>query len=192
MVADRPPIHWDAIPFDSRRKVEMRAYARRHYGIDSARLRRPRVIVQHVAVADTYRAVWNTFAPNRPDPELGERPNVCAHFVVDARGGVHQLVPLGVMCRHTVGLNYTAVGIEHVGRSDAQVMGNPDQLRASVRLTKWLMARSDIGVRDVIGHNESLSSRFHRERVERLRTQTHGDMRRATMVRYRRLLRAGP
>jgi N-acetylmuramoyl-L-alanine amidase len=40
----------------------------------------------------------------------------------------------------------------------------------------------------VIGHNESLSSPFHKERVARLRGQTHGDMRHSTMVRYRRLL----
>ena len=40
----------------------------------------------------------------------------------------------------------------------------------------------------MIGHNESLSSPYHRERVARLRTQTHGDMARAAMNRYRRLL----
>ena len=33
------------------------------------------------------------------------------------------------MCRHTVGLNYTSIGIEHVGLSDAEVLGNPRQLR---------------------------------------------------------------
>jgi hypothetical protein len=42
----------------------------------------------------------------------------------------------------------------------------------------------------VIGHNESLSSPYHRERVARLRTQTHGDMTRASMRTYRRKLRA--
>jgi hypothetical protein len=96
------------------------------------------------------------------------------------------------MCRHTVGLNWTAVGIEHVGTSDAQVMGNARQLRASLRLTRWLQARLHIATRDVIGHNESLSSPYHRERVARLKRQTHGDMRRTTMTRYRRLLSSGP
>ena len=69
------------------------------------------------------------------------------------------------MCRHTVGLNYTAIGIEHVGRSDAQVLGNPRQLAASLRLTRMLQGRYGITTRNVIGHNESLSSPFHRERV---------------------------
>jgi beta-N-acetylhexosaminidase len=38
----------------------------------------------------------------------------------------------------------------------------------------------------VIGHSESLSSPYHRERVARLRTQTHADMQPPTMRRYRR------
>jgi hypothetical protein len=42
----------------------------------------------------------------------------------------------------------------------------------------------------VIGHNESLSSRFHRERVARLRRQTHADMARPAMRVYRARLRA--
>jgi beta-N-acetylhexosaminidase len=92
------------------------------------------------------------------------------------------------MCRHTVGLNDRAIGIEHVGTSDAQVMGDRRQLRASLRLTRWLQARFGIATRNVIGHAESLSSPYHHERVARLRTQTHGDMQHASMRRYRRLL----
>jgi hypothetical protein len=94
------------------------------------------------------------------------------------------------MCRHTVGLNWTAFGIEHVGMTDGSLMGNQRQLDASLALTRWLMDRYGIARANVIGHNESLSSPYHREKVARLRTQTHGDMRAATMRRYRRLLDA--
>ena len=189
LAADRPAIAWDPIPFPARRKTETRTYARRHYGLDRFRLIRPKVIVEHITVTSTYKATWNTFAPDRADPELHELPGTCSHFVVDPAGGIHQLVPLGLMCRHTVGLNYTAIGIEHVGMRDADLMGNRRELDASVRLTRWLQQRYGITTRNVIGHNESLSSPYHRERVARLRSQTHGDMRHATMVRYRRLLR---
>ena len=189
MLADAPPIHHDPIPFGAKRKHEMRAYARRHYGIDDFRLRNPKVIVEHVTVTSTYRAAFNTFAADVPDVELHELPGVCSHFIVDRSGGIHQLVSLGLMCRHTVGLNWTAIGIEHVGMNDGQVMGDARQRRASVRLTCWLRRRFGIAVRNVIGHNESLSSPYHRERVARLRRQTHGDMRRSTMTRYRRLVR---
>jgi N-acetyl-anhydromuramyl-L-alanine amidase AmpD len=148
------------------------------------------VIVEHVTVSTTFSSVFNTFAADVPDPELHELPGTCSHFVVDRRGRIHQLVPLGLMCRHTVGLNWTAIGIEHVGMSDAQVMTDRRELRASLRLTRWLQARYRIPARDVIGHAESLSSPYHRERVPALRRQTHGDMAHTTMLRYRRLLRA--
>ncbi len=40
----------------------------------------------------------------------------------------------------------------------------------------------------MIGHNENRSSPLHRERVERLRTQTHGDFPKPVMDVYRRRL----
>jgi hypothetical protein len=188
----RPQIRSHPIPYSAERKSDMAAYAKRHYGMHRHRLRRPRVIVEHIAVAGSARAVWNTFAPNRPDPELHELPGLCTHFVVSARGRIQQLVPLKLMCRHTVGLNYTAIGIEHVGFSDGDLLGNRRQLRASLRLTRWLRCSRGIRIRDVIGHNESLRSPYHRERVRRLRDQTHGDMKRRSMRKYRRRLRARP
>ena len=89
------------------------------------------------------------------------------------------------MCRHTVGLNYTAIGIEHVGMNDAQVLGDTKQIRASLRLTRWLQAKFGITTKNVIGHAESLSSPYHYERVKRLRRQTHGDWTHADMQVYR-------
>ena len=114
--------------------------------------------------------MFDTFSRNAPDLELHELPGVCSHFVIDRDGTIYRLVPTTIMCRHTVGLNYTAIGIEHVGQSDAQVMGDRRQLAASLRLTRALQGRYGIATRNVIGHNESLSSPYHRERVARLRT----------------------
>jgi N-acetylmuramoyl-L-alanine amidase len=187
-----PPVTARPIPFPDKRKQEMRDYAERHYGISDYRLRRPRVIVEHFTVTDSFAPVFNTFARDVPDPELHELPGVCAHYVIDRDGTVYRLVPTDIMCRHTVGLNWTAVGIEHVGRSDAQVLGNRRQLRASLRLTRSLQGHYGIRTRNVIGHNESLASPYHRERVARLRRQTHGDFRRAAMQRYRRRLERLP
>ncbi|MEA2373834.1 MAG: hypothetical protein QOD53_297 [Thermoleophilaceae bacterium] len=188
--APRPHIVRRWIPFGTKRKREMTAYARRHYGIKSYRLVDPQVIVEHYTGNQSFSATYNTFAPDRADPELHELPNVCAHFVVDRDGTIYQLVSLDVMCRHTVGLNYIAIGIEHVGTSDGQILRNHRQLLASLRLTRWLRCRFGIFVHDVIGHNESLSSPYHRERVARLRHQTHGDWTRHDMKKYRRKLAA--
>ena len=185
-----PRVVQTPIPFGLRRKAEMRAYANRHYGIDDYRLRRPRVIVEHYTASNSFSSAFNTFAADTPDVELGELPGVCAHYVIDRDGTIHQLVPTKIMCRHTVGLNWTAIGIEHVGVSDRQVLANRRQRAASLRLTRTLQGRFGIATRNVIGHAESLSSPFHRERVARLRGQTHGDFASAAMRSYRRILRA--
>ncbi|HEX6460486.1 MAG TPA: peptidoglycan recognition family protein [Thermoleophilaceae bacterium] len=189
--APRPHIVQKRIPFPPKREREMRSYAIRHYGIHTFLLRNPKVIVEHYTETTNFGSVWNTFAQDVPDVELHELPQVCAHFVIDRDGTIYELVPPSIMCRHTVGLNWTAIGIEHVGMSDAQVMGDRRELRASLALTRWLQSRYGILTRNVIGHAESLSSPYHHERVRALRRQTHGDMRHPTMVRYRRLLRAG-
>ena len=183
--APRPRIVSKPIPFPAKRKLEMQAYAKRHYGIDSWQLRSPKVIVEHITVSSTFGSAYATFAADRPDAELHELPGTCAHFVVDTDGTIYQLVPLAIMCRHTVGLNWTAIGIEHVGLSDAQVLGNPRQMAASLALTAWLMGRFHIGIGDVIGHNESLTSRFHKELYAGWRCQTHADWNRADMTTYR-------
>ena len=45
------------------RKAEMRAYARRHYGIDDYRLRKPRVIVEHYTATEQLRSPSSTRSP---------------------------------------------------------------------------------------------------------------------------------
>jgi N-acetylmuramoyl-L-alanine amidase len=188
----KPKIIKKFIPFGSKRKQEMSAYSKRHYGVAGYKLVKPRVIVEHVTVTDSVQATYNTFASDVADPELHELPNVCSHFVVGKDGRVYQLVLLSIRCRHTVGLNDRAFGIEHVGQTDADILNNTRQLTASLRLTAWLRCRYKIGVRNVIGHNESLSSKYHHENVEKLKTQTHADMRKASMQIYRRKLRKRP
>jgi len=177
------------IPFGAKRKREMSAYSERHYGERTWRLRHPHVIVEHMSQTSSAGAVYDTFAPDVPDVELHELPNVCSHFVVGASGRIFRLVNLRTRCRHTVGLNWTAIGIEHVGYGDGDALDNRRELRASLRLTQWLRCKFHIPVRDVIGHAESLSSPYHRERVPSLRRQTHGDWRHASMRVYRRKLR---
>jgi beta-N-acetylhexosaminidase len=181
----RPAISWKPIPFPAYRLAETAAYSARHYGQETWQLAHPHVIVEHYTGNRSFTATWNTFASDRPDPELGEKPGTCAHFVIDADGTIYQLVRLTTRCRHTVGLNWTAIGIEHVGTSDAEVLGNRRQLASSIALTRWLMARYGIDLGDVIGHNESLTSPYHHERYPAWRCQTHGDFTRATMDRYR-------
>ena len=125
--AARPAIVQRPIPFGAKRRAEMRAYARRHYGIDDFHLRDPKVIVEHYTVTTTFQAAYATFANDVPDVELHELPGTCAHFIVDKDGTIYQLVSLTIMCRHTVGLNWTAFGIEQVGLSAREILNRPAQ-----------------------------------------------------------------
>ena len=113
-VAPKPHVLWKPIPYGPKRKAEMASYAEKHYGIHSWRLH-PKVIVEHYTAAKLLRGVEH-LRREHADPELGELPGTCAHFIVDRNGRIYQLVRLNVMCRHTVGLNYVAIGIEHVAR----------------------------------------------------------------------------
>ena len=188
-VAPKPHIVWKPIPYGPQRKAEMAAYAKKHYGIDSWVLH-PKVIVEHYTGSDSFSSAWNSFASNAPDGELGGLPGDCAHFIVDRNGTIYQLVHLDVMCRHTVGLNYVAIGIEHVGTSDQEILHDARQIRSSLELTAWLVDRFHIEIRNVIGHNESLSSPYHRELYKPWAHQTHADWKHADMDVYRRKLRA--
>jgi beta-N-acetylhexosaminidase len=181
----RPHIVWKPIPFGPARIAETAAYDRHHYGLNRSTLVGPHVIVEHYTANESCAGTWSTVAADTPDPELGEKPGTCAQFVIDKDGTIYQLVRLPRVCRHTVGLNWTAIGIEHVGMSDGEILRNPRQLRSSLALTLWLAHRYGINRNDVIGHNESLRSRYHRERYRPWRCQTHGDWTHADMNVYR-------
>jgi N-acetylmuramoyl-L-alanine amidase len=184
----QPVIHRWLIPYGPARKREMAAYSLRHYGEDTYVLSRPKVIVEHYTETAGAREAFNTFAPDVPDSEFHELPNTCAHFLVEPSGRIDQLVALSLRCRHTTGLNWTAIGIENVGFSDQAILSNRAQMAASLRLTRWLRCTFAISLKNVIGHNESLSSPYHRDRVGAFKHQTHSDWNHADMNRYRALL----
>ncbi|HKH22538.1 MAG TPA: peptidoglycan recognition family protein [Solirubrobacterales bacterium] len=183
--AAKPPITKKLIPYPKHRKREMAAYSKRHYAQYKWRLNNPQLIVEHNAEAGSISSIFNTFRPDRPDVEFHELPGVCSHFAVSAGGGIYKFVPVSIRCRHTVGLNWTAIGIEHVGFSDHDILNRPAQLKASLRLTQWLRCRFGIPISQVIGHNESLSSPFYKELDPRFKGQTHGDWNHADMNVYR-------
>jgi N-acetylmuramoyl-L-alanine amidase len=187
--AAKPTIKKRLIPYPKKRKREMAAYSKRHYGQYKWQLVEPKLIVIHYAAAGSVGAIFNTFAPDRPDVEFHQLPGVCSHYAVGAGGGVFKFVPPSIRCRHTVGLNHVAIGIEHVGFSDSDILNRPPQLNASLQLTQWLRCRFGIPVEGVIGHNESLSSPYFKELDPRFKGQTHGDFNKASMDVYRGDLR---
>src|SRR3954468_24325161 len=183
--AAKPQINKKLIPYPKKRKREMAAYSKRHYGQYKWRLNNPKLIVIHYAGAGSISSIFNTFRTDQPDVEFHELPNVCSHFAVSASGGVYKFVPPTIRCRHVVGLNHVAIGVEHVGFSDQDILNRPAQLNGSLQFVQWLRCRFGIPVSQVIGHTESLSSPFYKELDPRFKGQTHGDWTHADMQTYR-------
>jgi N-acetyl-anhydromuramyl-L-alanine amidase AmpD len=145
------------IDFPQRRKDEMARYSLRHYGASSWRLN-PSMIVLHFTETDTAAAARNGFANDSPD--LGELPGTCAHFIVAQNGDVWQIVPTSIRCRHVIGLNDRAIGIEMVQRTyghsstwaDQQILNRPAQIGALLALVRLLQRQFGISSSNVIGH----------------------------------------
>ena len=187
--APRPQIAKRLIPYGPARQNDMAAYSQRHYGEAASALTDPKLIVIHYAEAGSISSIFNTFAPNRPDVEYNELPGVCSHYAVGSSGAIVRFVPDTIRCRHVVGLNHVSLGIEHVGFSDGDVLGNKRELKASLRLTQFLRCREGIGIKQVIGHNESLNSPYYLELDPDFRGRTHGDFPTSAMRIYRGALR---
>ena len=156
LIAAAPPIVQDLVPYGPQRKAEMAAYSGRHYG-QATWVLHPQAIVLHYTATSTYASAHNTFAADAP--ALGELPGVAAHFVIDESGTIYEQVPLDVRCRHTIGLDWCAVGIEFVQPAGsgprwaiAQIFSRPRQLNAGLRLVAWLEAAYGIDATNLIGH----------------------------------------
>jgi N-acetyl-anhydromuramyl-L-alanine amidase AmpD len=154
---EKPSINEDHISYGAQRRAQMAAYSQRHYGEREWRLEDPKVIVLHFTATDSYASAWSTFDSNAPN--MGEMPGVCSHYVIEQDGTIDELVPPRIRCRHTIGLNHTSIGIEMVqetGRgshwADQQVLDRHPQIRAAVRLVRWLQSRYGIPTGEVIGH----------------------------------------
>jgi hypothetical protein len=79
--------------------------------------------------------------------------------VIGKDGQIHRLVRPAIRCRHTIGLNHLAIGVEMVqegGRSshwaDRRILDRERQIRAALHLVGWLKQRYGVRMRDVIGH----------------------------------------
>jgi len=145
------------IDFPQRRKDETASYSLRHYGTSSWQLN-PSMIVLHFTETDTAAAARNGFANDSPN--LGELPGTCAHFIVAQNGDVWQIVPTAIRCRHTIGLNDKAIGIEIVqstqGNSshwaDQQILNRSAQIGAVLALLSSLQREYNISTGNIIGH----------------------------------------
>ena len=166
--APKPEIVSDHVSYGSERRAQMARYSERHYGERESRLEQPRVIVLHFTASDSYSSAWSTFDSNAPN--LGELPGVCAHYVIEQDGTIDELVPPRLRCRHTIGLNHVALGIEMVQSTgpgahwaDQQILDRRHQVGSALRLVRWLQARYEIPTNEVIGHSMANDDPFFKD-----------------------------
>lgn len=126
----------------STRKKLTREYSKFHYGMDTWQLKAPQAVIIHGTDTHNYRdtkAVFDgEYLKGRSDIRKNsvDAVNVSAHFVVDRDGTIYQMAPLDFICRHAIGYNYTALGIEIVSTPEEQASN--EQIRASAWLIKQL------------------------------------------------------
>ena len=176
----RPPMEQQRLAFWPERVAKTRDWAQFMYGTASFQ---PRLLVEHWTQSNTQDAAighWNI------SPE-----STWVHFIIDQQGRITQLAPLDVLAKHAFGVSPWAIGIEHVGTSDREVMSNRRMLAASQSLTCWLQERLKISLRGVIGHGEVTSHPrfgFTPEGwawIQSTGYQFHGDFSPQTMRLYR-------
>lgn len=146
------------IPYGADRKAQMAAYSLKRYGVSTWHLKPSAVVLHFTESGDDPWSTIDYFAGNTPN--AGSLPGVCAHFIVAKDGTIYSLVPTDVMCRHTVGLNDSAIGIEIIqatsGHSsswaDQQILGRPAQIGAVLALIKRLQGQYGFGNDRVLGH----------------------------------------
>lgn len=166
--APEPEMSEHFITYDKARKRQMARYSNRHYGSPTWKLHKKKVIVLHFTATSTYEPVWNHFESNSPN--RGEYPGVCAHFVVDKDGTIYKLVRTFIRCRHAIGLNHRSIGIEMVQETgegshwaSQQILDRRPQIRAALRLVRYLRATNGIRMRNVIGHAMANESPFFKD-----------------------------
>lgn len=145
------------IQFDAKRKALTLDYLRQRYGIEQDEPTiTPKMVVVHWTVIPTLEQTFAAFDP----PELpaardgiraGGQLNVSSQFLIDRDGTIYQLLPETTMARHTIGLNYAAIGIENVADGDSLPMTDA-QLDANARLISYLANKYPIEY--VLGHSE--------------------------------------
>ena len=135
-------------------------YCRVHYGLDGYTLKDPRMIVVHYTAAPTLQESYEFFRPSelqavRTDIRSGGELNVTAHYLVDKDGAIYRLAPENVVCRHTIGFNHVALGIENVGADSDDL--TEAQIAADAMLIHDLATRYPT-LEYLIGHHEYMDA----------------------------------
>ena len=131
-------------------------YLKDHHGIvKKTPTIEPKIIVLHYTAGGTVESNFKYF--NNTHLESARNTlkkqstlNVSSQYIIDRDGTVYQLMEPTQFARHTIGLNYCAIGIENIG-SKTQPL-TEKQIKANAQLIKYLTQKYKIEY--LIGHSE--------------------------------------
>ena len=145
------------ISFSEHRKVLTLKYINGHYGLTPKDISiTPKVIVVHFTAIPTLQGSYEAFnseeLPSSRTDISGNSAsvNVSVPYLIDRDGTIYQLMPDNWMGRHVIGLNYSSIGIENVGK-----LGNltAKQLEANIALIAYLHKKYE-SIDYLIGHSD--------------------------------------
>ena len=121
----------------------------------------PKIIVLHYTAGGTITSNFNYF--NKVEIEAARKANkdqstlnVSSHFLVDRDGTIYQLMPDNYFARHTIGLNYCAIGIENIGSNTQPLTAL--QVIANSGLVQLLKAKYNIEYLELKKLNKSTAA----------------------------------
>ena len=143
------------IIFDEERERLSLEYLKNRHGIEKETATiLPTMVVVHWTAVYSLESTFDVFNPvhlgGRPELTSASNLNVSAHFLVDRDGTIFRLLPDTTFARHTIGLNYTAIGIENIGGPEAPL--TKAQVKANADLIRYLNKKYKLTY--VIGHHE--------------------------------------
>ena len=115
----------------------------------------PKMIVLHYTAGGTVESNHKYF--NKTHLESARNTlkkqstlNVSSQYIVDRDGTIYQLMEPNMFARHTIGLNYCAVGVENIGSKKQPL--TEKQVAANAQLVRYLTKKYKIEY--LIGHSE--------------------------------------
>lgn len=143
--------------FDKERLKLSADYALHHYGEASSFLNSPTMIIVHFTTISTLQKSLDFFLPARLDQKIrrdisgGGEVNVSTHYLVDRDGTLYQMAAEDVLCRHIIGFNHSAIGIENVAADAGQL--TVAQVEANAALIGRMIQRHP-SISYLLGHHE--------------------------------------
>lgn len=147
------------IKFSEKRVSLTKEYIKNHYNLEVENINIiPKIIVVHHTGFNSFKLSFSRFYEEvlpqmRTDISKASLLNVSAQYMVDRDGKIYSLMPDNIMGRHTIGLNYSSIGIENVGAENLADNLTTEQLKSNVTLIKYLRKKYS-SIVDVIGHYE--------------------------------------